>query len=167
MSHASSSAIGGSSIGGATGVASITVPDVFRCPIGANIMRDPVTDPTDGKSYDRANIVQWLAQHSTSPQTRQHLTVAMLVPNRALKDMIDAALATGMTDSSGGGAAPAPAAAPVSFFASAAAGGGAASMPAAAPVSFFARGGGFARSLSSAACSSSNSFWSVLRWSSI
>lgn len=117
------------SIGGGPVPPSIAVPDVFRCPIGANIMRDPVTDPTDGKTYDRVNIEQWLAQHSTSPQTRQHLTIAMLVPNRALKDMIDAALASGMTDSSGGTA--------VSFFASAAsaaARAGGIAEPVAAPV---------------------------------
>ena len=87
-----------SSITTATPLISAAVPDVFRCPIGSNVMRDPVIDPTDGKTYDRANIEQWLAQHHTSPQTRQHLTSAMLVPNRALKDTIDAALASGMTD---------------------------------------------------------------------
>ena len=65
----------------------------------------------------------------------QPLTAAQLIPNRALKDVIEAALAAGLQDSSGGGspflaggraaaAAAAAAAAPVSFLSSMIGGGG-------------------------------------------
>jgi Hint-domain/U-box domain/von Willebrand factor type A domain/VWA / Hh protein intein-like len=114
----------------------IQIPDSYRCPIGTNIMRDPVIDPTDGKTYDRANLIQWLVTNRTSPQTRQPLTAAQLIPNRALKDVIDAALAAGMQDSSGGGP---PATAPVSFISRMMGGGGAAAADASAHSSHMAR----------------------------
>ena len=36
----------------------------FLCPIGREIMRDPVTC-ADGHSYERDNIERWLATHNT------------------------------------------------------------------------------------------------------
>ena len=50
-------------------------------------MIDPVVG-TDGHTYERDAIVTWLAQHATSPQTRQHMTVSNLAPNWALKHLI-------------------------------------------------------------------------------
>ena len=50
-------------------------------------MIDPVVG-SDGHTYERDAIVTWLAQHATSPQTRQHMTVANLAPNWALKNLI-------------------------------------------------------------------------------
>ena len=96
------------------------VPDAYACPLGGNIMDDPVVDK-DGFSYDRgeharqlrprivwsqhgwvvlvffcfhrkstANIEQWLRQHATSPMTRSPLHIHDLRPNRALKETIEA-----------------------------------------------------------------------------
>jgi hypothetical protein len=51
------------------------------------IMVDPVLD-TEGNSYERSAIRQWLRQSRTSPLSRQPLTERMLVPNVALKSVI-------------------------------------------------------------------------------
>lgn len=50
-------------------------------------MVDPVLD-TEGNSYERSAIRQWLRQSRTSPLSRQPLTERMLVPNVALKSVI-------------------------------------------------------------------------------
>mmetsp|Transcript_9257 Transcript_9257/g.11961 ORF Transcript_9257/g.11961 Transcript_9257/m.11961 type:complete len:766 (+) Transcript_9257:83-2380(+) len=51
-------------------------------------MKDPVMDP-EGNSYERFAILKWLEDHSTSPITRSHLRKEDLVPNRALKDLLN------------------------------------------------------------------------------
>lgn len=61
--------------------------DPFVCPITQEIMKDPVIDH-EGNSYERVAIEKWLEKNSTSPVTRNPLTRAQLVPNRALKDLI-------------------------------------------------------------------------------
>jgi hypothetical protein len=43
-------------------------PPSFMCPIGHEIMRDPVSC-ADGHSYEQANIKRWLVSNSTSPLT--------------------------------------------------------------------------------------------------
>lgn len=60
----------------------------FYCPITCNVMVDPVVDP-DGNSYERAAIEEWLGRTGMSPITRNAMTVADLIVNRALKDAID------------------------------------------------------------------------------
>lgn len=75
------------------------LPEYFRCPISRDCMRDPVID-TDGHSYERRNIVYWLAWHETSPLTRRPMTKAELRPNRALRCAIDAWRATASPPSS-------------------------------------------------------------------
>lgn len=57
--------------------------DAFTCPITQTVMKDPVTD-TDGNTFERAAIVEWLTKHNTSPITRNPMRVEDLVPNRAL-----------------------------------------------------------------------------------
>ena len=43
-------------------------PPSFYCPISRELMVDPVT-LADGHSYEREQIVRWLATHNTSPKT--------------------------------------------------------------------------------------------------
>ncbi len=60
----------------------------FICPITLSIMKDPYSD-SDGNSYEKEAIFNWVNTHHTSPITRNPLTIDSLVPNRALKDLID------------------------------------------------------------------------------
>lgn len=64
------------------------VPDEFICPISTMIMRDPVTTRT-GRTYDRASLENWFRQDPRSPTSRQPLTMADLIPNRAMKSVIE------------------------------------------------------------------------------
>ena len=50
---------------------------------------DPVMD-ADGNSYERSAIVDWLSRNHTSPVTRNPLRAEDLVPNRALRETIEA-----------------------------------------------------------------------------
>ena len=69
-----------------------SLPRYFSCPITSELMTDPVVDP-EGNSYERSAIEDWLGRSATSPVTRAPLLPNQLVPNRALKDAIDGALA--------------------------------------------------------------------------
>ena len=60
------------------------VPDQFVCPITAEIMSDPVC-LSDGFTYERAAIAQWLESHDTSPKTGATLESKMLFPNTSLR----------------------------------------------------------------------------------
>lgn len=51
-------------------------------------MRDPVI-AEDGHTYEKAVLEKWLEKSPTSPMTRQQLSSAMLIPNFALKQLID------------------------------------------------------------------------------
>ncbi len=66
----------------------MTTPQAFLCPITLSIMKDPYSD-SDGNSYEKEAIFNWVNIHHTSPITRNPLTIDSLVPNRALKDLID------------------------------------------------------------------------------
>ena len=59
------------------------------CPITYEIMVDPVM-LCDGYSYERAAIEKWLEEHDTSPMTNQKLPSLWMVPNVALRNMIQA-----------------------------------------------------------------------------
>jgi hypothetical protein len=50
-------------------------------------MDDPVITP-NGTSYDRAQILLWLEEHSTDPFTREPLSSNQLVANRNLSAAI-------------------------------------------------------------------------------
>ena len=63
-------------------------PKEFICPITQSIMKDPVV-AEDGNTYERADIVQWFEVHDTSPLTNIVLESNNVVPNRALKSLID------------------------------------------------------------------------------
>jgi len=62
-------------------------PDEYLCPITCEIMEDPVF-ATDGHTYERSAIEAWLQKHSTSPKTGEELPAKMLIPNYALKSLI-------------------------------------------------------------------------------
>ncbi|KAL3927889.1 MAG: hypothetical protein SGBAC_012889, partial [Bacillariaceae sp.] len=57
------------------------------CPITNEPFVDPVVDH-EGNSYEKRAIEEWLEQNSTSPITRNPLTLDQLFPNRALKNLI-------------------------------------------------------------------------------
>lgn len=64
--------------------------DILICPITQQIMTDPVTD-RDGNTYEKSAIMQWLNMHNTSPITRRYMTSDELVPNRIVRDLLEAA----------------------------------------------------------------------------
>lgn len=64
-----------------------TIPTEFRCPITMDIMRDPVMC-ADGHTYDRIAIESWLLTHDTSPLTNKTLPHTHLLPNHALRNLI-------------------------------------------------------------------------------
>jgi hypothetical protein len=64
------------------------IPEALLCPIGYNLMVDPVVC-ADGHSYDRAAIQEWFSNHNTSPLTNQRLPNKHLIPNHTLRKMID------------------------------------------------------------------------------
>lgn len=63
-------------------------PESLKCPISLELMRDPVVT-SDGHTYERATINQWLEEHATSPLTGLLLKRKELIPNVALKNVID------------------------------------------------------------------------------
>eukprot|EP01040_Poterioochromonas_malhamensis_P005344 gene5344-5731_t len=67
---------------------SVQVPSQFICPITREIMVDPVIDP-NGISYEREAIMKWIELQQTSPFTRDSCLSTQLVPNRALKELIE------------------------------------------------------------------------------
>ena len=58
------------------------------CPITKEPMRDPVIG-SDGFTYERSAIVEWLRANCASPMTRDYMIESDLVPNRTLKSVID------------------------------------------------------------------------------
>ncbi|WVY91455.1 hypothetical protein V8G54_036969 [Vigna mungo] len=64
------------------------VPDEFRCPITLDLMRDPVI-VSSGHTYDRTSIGQWInSGHHTCPKSGQRLIHTALIPNYALKSLV-------------------------------------------------------------------------------
>ena len=70
------------------------VPDDFICPITAEIMTDPVST-SDGFTYERAAITEWLRTKDTSPKTGATLESTTLYPNHSLRSVIRAFSETG------------------------------------------------------------------------
>jgi U-box domain len=64
------------------------IPDQFICAIGYEVMVDPVIC-SDGHTYERANIEQWLKISGLSPKTNLPLVNKTLIPNYALKQTIE------------------------------------------------------------------------------
>ena len=64
------------------------VLNVITCPIGGEIMRNPVINSV-GQTYDRSNIQQWISRgNRTDPNTRQQITTT-LIPNFSIKSLIN------------------------------------------------------------------------------
>ena len=60
----------------------------ITCPISGSIMDDPVI-ACDGRTYDRSSISTWLKSHNKSPITNESLANKKLIPNYALKSIIE------------------------------------------------------------------------------
>lgn len=63
-------------------------PEEYRCPITQVIMVDPVCG-SDGRTYEKSAITEWLRGHATSPITREPMAIASLRPNYTLRSMIE------------------------------------------------------------------------------
>ena len=63
------------------------VPEMFVCPIGCAIMRDPVFTPA-GNTYERELIANWLRTHYTDPLTNEVMRSKTLTPNFAMRSAI-------------------------------------------------------------------------------
>jgi hypothetical protein len=64
-------------------------PDGFVCPLTLEVMVDPVLDG-EGNTYERKALLEWLKiYHQQSPISRQPLNQKFLVPNIALRDVIN------------------------------------------------------------------------------
>jgi Mg-chelatase subunit ChlD len=72
------------------------VPSEFLCPITYEVMTDPVT-LSDGHTYERTAIEQWLQTHNTSPLSNSRVSLADLKPNYALRSAIERFLAANPT----------------------------------------------------------------------
>jgi len=65
------------------------IPKNLTCPISLCLMKDPVI-ASDNITYDRESIEQWLkAGHSTSPITRQTITIENIRPNMFARNLCD------------------------------------------------------------------------------
>ena len=65
-----------------------SAPPSFCCPIGRELMRDPVSC-ADGHSYEREHITRWLSESRLSPVTGAPLPSPDLMPNHALRNAIE------------------------------------------------------------------------------
>ena len=65
-----------------------SAPPSFCCPIGRELMHDPVSC-SDGHSYEREHIVRWLRESRLSPVTGAPLPSPDLRPNHALRNAIE------------------------------------------------------------------------------
>lgn len=64
-------------------------PEMLQCPIAMDLMTDPVTVST-GQTYDRESITRWIkAGCHTCPVTGERLRTADVVPNAALRGIIE------------------------------------------------------------------------------
>ena len=63
-------------------------PNEYLCPITMTTMKDPVI-LSDGFTYERCAIEQWLKANQKSPMTNQTLENENLTPNRQLKKLIE------------------------------------------------------------------------------
>ena len=63
------------------------------CPITRIPFEDPVI-ASDGFTYEREAIEQWLRSNNRSPQTNQVLTSRILIPNRTLRSQLETTTAT-------------------------------------------------------------------------
>ena len=60
----------------------------LECPIGHEIMQDPVMG-SDGYTYEREKIEEWLKKNHRSPMTRDYMTAGSLRTNQTVKSIIN------------------------------------------------------------------------------
>ena len=63
------------------------IPNEWFCPITQELMKDPVIG-SDGFSYERKAITEWLTKSAVSPVTREIMEHKNLIPNLALRHTI-------------------------------------------------------------------------------
>ena len=62
--------------------------ECITCPITGMPMRDPVQG-SDGHTYERSAIVEWLSRSPTSPQTREPMQISQLKVNASIRFLCD------------------------------------------------------------------------------
>ncbi|AET73263.1 hypothetical protein PGAG_00374 [Phaeocystis globosa virus 12T] len=62
--------------------------DAISCPITQEPMRDPVTG-SDGQTYEKAAITDWLSKNNTSPLDRSAMSADGLLPNVSIRFLCD------------------------------------------------------------------------------
>jgi hypothetical protein len=80
--------IGVSAGGAAPGANPPAIPPEFVCPITGDIMRDPVLT-SDGFTFERRAIEAWLRLNNRSPMTNLPLPNRGVLPNIALRQLIE------------------------------------------------------------------------------
>lgn len=65
-----------------------TAPNHLVCPIQMTVFHDPVV-ASDGHTYERSAIVNWLRTNTTSPVTRQAISKDTLNPNLLIKQLAE------------------------------------------------------------------------------
>lgn len=68
-----------------------SIPEDLRDPISDSLMTDPVI-AFDGNTYERTEIENYLIKNNSSPITGEKAPHQMLIPNNAMKKLIDAFL---------------------------------------------------------------------------
>jgi hypothetical protein len=64
-----------------------TLSSALICPITQEIFREPVI-LSDGNTYEKSAILQWLQTRDTSPLTRERLSSKVLIPNYMIQSLI-------------------------------------------------------------------------------
>lgn len=67
----------------------LEAPSSFCCPITTELLRDPVV-AADGHTYERQHIKEWLQKSDTSPMTNEPMDHKHLIPNLALRAVMEA-----------------------------------------------------------------------------
>jgi hypothetical protein len=67
-------------------------PDYFVCPIGSELMTDPVMT-SNGFTYEKSAIERWFEENNTDPKTNLVLEDKTLTPNVQLHQAIQAYVA--------------------------------------------------------------------------
>ena len=66
-------------------------PQELCCPISEDLYTDPVLLIETGQTYDRQSVERWFNEgHKTCPSTGKVLTSTQIVPNFAVKGLVDA-----------------------------------------------------------------------------
>lgn len=65
----------------------VPLPQEYICPLTLDVMSEPLLSK-EGHNYEREAILSWIAEHGTSPLTREPLRPSQLVRNRILEAKI-------------------------------------------------------------------------------